>query len=90
MASPPSASITAGSTAIDTPVPSRVVNPGSLYQYQSAPSPRLPPVTVSVLLVPTQALSLVTEIPVGSVEGILTVTSWLTAAVVLQSPSALT
>ena len=60
---------------MEEPVPANVVKVTSEYQYQSAPSPRLPPTMVRVLDVPKQVLSFVIVTPVGSVEGTLTVTS---------------
>ena len=80
----------AGSTVVDGPLPALVKNVASLYHSQVAFVPSVPPTTVRVLTTPAQVGSLLTVMLVGSTDAVLTVTSTLIPAVVLQSPSART
>ena len=79
-----------GFTVIELPVPADVPPHEPVYQCHVAPVPRLPPVTIRVLLVPLQVLLFAIETPVGDVDKELTTTVPFAQPVVLQAPSALT
>ncbi len=79
-----------GETAIEEPVPSGVPPQLTVYQFQSAPVPSVPPVTLKVVDAPSQIGSTLVVAPVATAEFVLTITVTLTQEVVLQVPSALT
>jgi hypothetical protein len=78
-----------GVTVILDPVPAAVPPQVPLYHFQLAPVPRLPPLTLSVVLLPRQMV-VVPVMPVAGTEVSLTVTVMLRQMVVLQVPSART
>ena len=78
-----------GLTVTDEPVPTKVPPQLPEYHFQLAPVPRLPPLTVRVVLPPLQMV-VVPVMPVAAVERLLTVTVALAHVVVLHVPSALT
>ena len=79
-----------GVTLILFPVPIADPLQELLYHFQLALLPRLPPLTLSVILLPLQTESTVAEIEVGAVEKVFTLMVLLIQAVVLHVPSALT
>lgn len=80
----------AGETEIVAPVPTGVVPQPLAYQFQVAPVPRAPPLTVSVLLVPEQIVAAEAFAEEGAVDTLLTLMSIFSQAVVLQDPTAFT
>ena len=72
------------------PLPSAVPPQLPLYQYQSAPVPRLPPLIPIVVEFPEQIDELMLAADIADVETVPTCTSILTQLVVLQVPSART
>jgi hypothetical protein len=79
-----------GLTDIDVPVPTKVFPHAPEYQRQLAFPPRLPPLTVSVTLLPEQMESTLAVMEVGEVEFTFTLMNLLSQAVVLQAPTART
>ena len=61
-----------------------------LYHFQLAPVPSVPPVTLSVLLWPSQIVALLALAEVAGTDVSLTVIAKLLHTVLLQVPSALT
>ena len=72
-----------GLTVTDEPVPNKVPPQLPEYHVQLAPVPRLPPLTVRVVLPPLQMV-VVPVIPVAAAERLLTVTVTLVPPVVLE------
>ena len=80
-----------GETVNAVPLPTDVPPHEPVYQYQSAPVPNEPPVSVSVTVVPEQIVDEgFAVIEVGEVDNVFTMIVIFTHAVVLQMPSALT
>lgn len=79
-----------GETTIADPVPNKAPPQLPLYHFQLAPVPKLPPLTVRVVLLPEHIVDDVAAILVAAIEVSLTVISFEIQAVVLQVPSALT
>ena len=61
-----------------------------VYHFQLALLPRLPPLTLSVTLLPLHMESIVAVMEAGAVDRLLTLMVLFTQIVVLQVPSALT
>ena len=79
-----------GDTTILEPDPTDVPPQLPEYHSQVAAVPRLPPLTVKVVLPPEHKVLAIALIDVGATEGAFTVIATLLQAVVLQVPSALT
>ena len=76
---------------MDAPRPELLVNVGSVYQFQTAAVPRLPPTTVKVLLVPSHVLSLAMVNPVGATDAALELrTTMLSVMVQVRAPASVT
>jgi hypothetical protein len=71
------------------PEPTKVPPQVPLYQRKTPPVPRLPPLTVSVVLLPLQMV-VVPVIAVGAEDKVFTLTVVVAQAVVLHVPSART
>lgn len=78
-----------GDTEMDAPVPTKVPPQLPEYQFQAAPVPNEPPLTDNVVEPLHIGLELAVA-PVGSVEGVFTVTVTGVQFVLLHVPSALT
>ena len=81
---------TAGDTTTEAPVPTKVPPQLPEYQFQEAPVPSEPPVTLSVVGLEEQIGLRLALAPVGAVDGVFTLTVTLAQAVVLQVPIAAT
>lgn len=82
-----------GVTVIGVPVlmpVTGVVKPASVYHFQLAPVPNVPPETLSEEEVPEQTVEGVATAPLAAVEGVFTVTITPAVAVLLPAPSART
>ena len=75
---------------MEMPLPTEVTPHELLYHCHDAPVPKEPPVTVRVVVPPSQIVEGAAEADAGDVDKLFTVTVVLTQAVVLQVPSALT
>ena len=79
-----------GETTMLAPVPTGLAPQPLAYQCQVPPVPRLPPLTVSVLLFPEQMAPADGFAEAGAEETALTLTVMLEQPVVLQVPMAFT
>lgn len=77
--------VVVGETVILLPVPAEAPPHDPLNHCAVAPVPALPPVSVSVVLLPSQIV-VVPKIPVGAVDSVFTVTVALAQVVVLHVP----
>jgi hypothetical protein len=80
----------AGDTTMLVPVPAALAPQPLAYHCQVPPVPRLPPLTVSVLLFPEQMAPADGLAEAGAVDTAFTLTVMLEQTVVLQEPTAFT
>lgn len=80
----------AGETTTLVPVPAALLPQPLAYHCHVAPVPRLPPLTVSVVLLPEQIADAEGLAEDGAVETALTLTVTLEQRLVLQEPTAFT